>query len=80
MTHLEQIRFDFVKNQFQNELKSIRMEYGTEDWDAEYWIEAMAQYDTRIKWSNVGRTAEGKLAKSISFRNVFKTPTNSLVS
>ena len=44
------------------------MEYGTEDWDAEYWIEAMAQYDTRIKWSNVGRTAEGKLAKSISFR------------
>ena len=56
------------------------MEYRTEDWDAEYWIEAMAQYDTRIKWSNVGRTAEGKLAKSISFRNVFKTPTNSLVS
>ena len=75
MTHLEQIRFDFAKSQFQNELKSLRMEYATEDWDAEYWIEAMAQYDTRIKWCKAGRLADGKVAKSIVFRNVFKIRT-----
>jgi len=63
LTNLEQIRFDFSKSQFQNELKSLRMEYE----DNEYWIEAAAQYDTRLKWATIGRTAEHKPKSTISF-------------
>ena len=48
------------------------MEYGTIDWDAEYWIEAVAQYDTRMVWNNIGRTADGKPKSTISFTHVFK--------
>ena len=68
LTHLEQIRFDFSKSQFQNELKSLRMAFSS---DFENWIEGAAQYDTRLKWATIGRTAEHTPKSTISFRHVF---------
>ena len=39
--------------------------------DVENWIEAAAQYDTRLKWATIGRNADHKPKTTISFRNVF---------
>ena len=64
---MEQIRFDFSKSQFQNELKSLRMSFSS---DFENWIEGAAQYDTRLKWATIGRTADHMPKSTISFRHV----------
>ena len=46
---MEQIRFDFSKSQFQNELKSLRMAFSS---DFENWIEGAAQYDTCLLYTS----------------------------
>ena len=70
---MEQIRFDFSKSQFQNELKSLRMAFPSDSFssDIENWIEGAAQYDTRLKWATIGRLAEHTPKHTISFRHVF---------
>jgi hypothetical protein len=35
--------------------------------DFENWIEGVAQYDTRLKWATIGRTAEHTPKSTISF-------------